>query len=95
MESGDVEMSKRLPIIRDNTPEEELALRRSIEADADTAEVTASRRVVRVGRPSGQTKTQVTVRLDKDLLEKLKSPEPRGWQTRLNSVLRNALKDPA
>lgn len=84
-------MPKRFPVINDNSAEEERAIATGIASDADTREITATDRVVRVGRPPGQTKAQVTVRLDKDLLEILRSPEPKGWQTRLNQALRDAL----
>ncbi len=84
-------MSRRPPVIRDNTPEEEHEISNAIGADPDTVEISASHRTVRVGRPPGQTKAQVTVRLDKDLLDILKKPEPKGWQTRLNKALRDAL----
>lgn len=46
----------------------------------------------RRGRPSGRTKEQVTVRIDKDVLAALQTPDPKGWQTRLNEALRAGLK---
>ena len=42
----------------------------------------------RRGRPAGATKEQVTVRIDKDVLAAIRGDNPRGWQTRLNAVLR-------
>src|SRR5215469_684353 len=45
----------------------------------------------RVGRPKGSgTKEMVTLRLDKDVLERFRAGGP-GWQTRLNDVLRVAV----
>ncbi|MDF1736005.1 MAG: BrnA antitoxin family protein [Minwuia sp.] len=84
-------MPKRMPMIRDNTDEEERAIQKGIRSDPDAPEILPSQKVARVGRPVGQSKKQVTVRLDKDLLEILRAPEPKGWQTRLNQALRDAL----
>lgn len=45
----------------------------------------------RIGRPkSANPKKLVTIRLDADLLERLKS-DGDGWQTRLNETLRKAV----
>jgi uncharacterized protein (DUF4415 family) len=45
----------------------------------------------RGGRPKGSgTKEMVTLRLDKDVLERFRASGP-GWQTRLNDVLRLAV----
>jgi uncharacterized protein (DUF4415 family) len=41
------------------------------------------------GRPVGSTKEQISLRLDKDLLEHLRSAGP-GWQSRMNQMLRQA-----
>jgi uncharacterized protein (DUF4415 family) len=43
----------------------------------------------RGGRPSGSEKQSVSIRLDKDVLEKFKAGGP-GWQTRINAALRRA-----
>lgn len=40
------------------------------------------------GRPVGSNKSQVTLRLDLEVLQALKSTG-RGWQTRANEVLRS------
>ncbi|MBT5050252.1 MAG: BrnA antitoxin family protein [Rhodospirillaceae bacterium] len=45
------------------------------------------------GRQKNPTKKLVTVRLDADLLEKLKE-DGKGWQTRLNAALRSAVLPP-
>ena len=43
------------------------------------------------GRPkTATTKEQVTVRLDPDVLAKLREAGP-GWQTRINGILRRAM----
>lgn len=44
----------------------------------------------RRGRPKGQSKTQVTLRLDNDVVAKLRSAGD-GWQTRVNGLLRAAI----
>lgn len=41
----------------------------------------------RVGRPAGSDKEQVTLRLDKAILDRWRSTGT-GWQTRLNAALR-------
>jgi len=46
-----------------------------------------------VGRPSldpSQVKQRITIRLDKDVLSKLRATGP-GWQTRINEILRKAV----
>ena len=42
------------------------------------------------GRPRGQSKTQVTLRLDNDVVTALRSAG-EGWQTRVNGLLRAAI----
>ena len=42
------------------------------------------------GRPPGQTKAAVAIRLDKDVLEALRATGP-GWQSRANELLRKAV----
>ncbi len=46
-----------------------------------------------VGRPSldpSQVKQRITIRLDQDVLSKLRATGP-GWQTRINEILRKAV----
>lgn len=43
----------------------------------------------RVGRPAGSDKQLVSIRLDKDVIDKFKAAGP-GWQTRINAALRRA-----
>jgi uncharacterized protein (DUF4415 family) len=44
---------------------------------------------MRSGRPAGSDKQLVSIRLDKDVVEKVKAGGP-GWQTRINAALRRA-----
>ena len=41
------------------------------------------------GRPRGSDKTQVSLRVDNDILERFRATGP-GWQTRMNEALRAA-----
>jgi uncharacterized protein (DUF4415 family) len=41
------------------------------------------------GRPLGSNKEQVTLRLDKDILDRFRAGGP-GWQSRINDALRKA-----
>jgi uncharacterized protein (DUF4415 family) len=70
--------------------EEDVRIRAGIEADPDTHEVSNAEVALmrRPGRPLGSgTKTQITLRIDTDVLEKFKASGD-GWQTRINDVLR-------
>ena len=70
--------------------EEDARIRAGIAADPDTHEVSgeAFKLMRRPGRPLGSgTKTQITLRLDTDIVEKFKASGD-GWQTRINEVLR-------
>jgi uncharacterized protein (DUF4415 family) len=59
------------------------------------AEVKDGARLVRRGRPQlPQAKRQVTLRLDPDLLDRLRASGP-GWQTRVNKALRDWIKKQA
>lgn len=42
------------------------------------------------GRPAGQTKAAVSIRLDKDVLDALRASGP-GWQSKANELLRKAV----
>ena len=83
---------KKHPTIRDNTPEEEAEAQRQIAQDPDAWATSPNAKVLKRGRPAGQTKEQVTVRLDKTLLEALRTPDPKGWQTRLNAAALRGLQ---
>lgn len=43
--------------------------------------------VKRPGRPRGSSKEQVSLRIDRDVLERFRATGP-GWQTRINEALR-------
>ncbi len=43
----------------------------------------------RPGRPSGSLKQRVTLRLDRDAIDRLRAGGP-GWQTRINDAVRKA-----
>jgi uncharacterized protein (DUF4415 family) len=45
--------------------------------------------VIRRGRPAGETKTQVSLRIDNDVLAAFRADGP-GWQSRMNAVLKKA-----
>lgn len=48
-------------------------------------------KIIRRGRPPiKNTKKQITLRLDADIIESFKS-EGTGWQTRMNDALRHAI----
>ena len=82
---------KKPPGIVDNTPEEEAEVQRQIAEDPDTWATPASAKVVKRGRSLPPTVEQVTVGIDRDVLEALKTPKAEGWQGRLNQTLRRAL----
>jgi uncharacterized protein (DUF4415 family) len=75
------------------TPAEDAAIDAGIAADPDTYEVSATefKQMRRPGRPVGSgLKTQITLRLDTDLVETFKATGD-GWQTRINAALRDAV----
>tara|TARA_B110000977_G_scaffold196734_1_gene277731 strand:- start:68 stop:316 length:249 start_codon:yes stop_codon:yes gene_type:complete len=80
-----------MPKIRDNSPEKELEILLQIQGDPETWETPQDAVVLRRGRPSGQNKSQVTIRLDNDILNALQATSTKGWQTRANALLRKAL----
>lgn len=71
-------------------PEREAALQHAIAEDPDTWTVAADSKPRRIGRPRGSNKSHVNIRLDDDILARLKADGP-GWQTRANDTLRQAL----
>ena len=42
------------------------------------------------GRPRGSDKEQISLRIDKEVLERFRANGP-GWQTKMNSALRKAV----
>ena len=94
------------PVAR-NTPEEEAAIQRGIALDPDnpewTAEDWANARPTREvmpdlleawrrsrGRQKTPTKVLVSLRLDSDVVERLRA-SGRGWQSRVNEMLKKAV----
>jgi uncharacterized protein (DUF4415 family) len=78
------------------TPEEDAAITAAAMSDPDAlpfsdSDWEAVKHVATRGRPLGSgNKMQVTLRLDIDVVEKLKA-EGAGWQTRANAVLRRSV----
>ena len=76
------------------TPAEDTAITAVAMADPDAvpftdAEWEQAKPLVRRGRPLGSgTKTQVTLRLDVEVVEKFRASGD-GWQTRINDALKS------
>ena len=76
------------------TPAEDAAITAAALADPDAAPFTDAeweqvKPLVRRGRPLGSgTKTQVTLRLDVEVVEKFRASGD-GWQTRINEALKS------
>lgn len=86
-------MNKR-PKLIPPTPEEDTAITATALSDPDNPPLTddqlARMRPMR-GRPRlARPKVALTMRVDADVLDALKRSGP-GWQTRVNSLLRDAL----
>ena len=82
------------------TAEEDAQINAGIAADPDTYSLTdeeweAVKHTATRGRPLGSgSKIQVTLRLDIDVVNKLKA-SGTGWQTRANAALRKAVLNSA
>ena len=74
------------PDTRELTDEDFARMRPAVEVDPRLAEFLRKERATRKACP----KTRVTLRLDDDVLARLREDGP-GWQTRANYVLRRAL----
>ena len=76
------------------TPAEDAAITAAALADPDAVPLTDAeweqvKPLVRRGRPLGSgTKTQVTLRLDVEVVEKFRASGD-GWQTRINEALKS------
>lgn len=76
------------------TPADDAAIAAAALADTDAVPFTDAewekvKPLVRRGRPLGSgTKTQVTLRLDVDVVQKFKASGD-GWQTRINEALKS------
>ena len=55
----------------------------------DKADFMIGDTVIRRGRPAGETKTQVSLRIDNDVLAAFRAEGP-GWQSRMNAALKKA-----
>jgi uncharacterized protein (DUF4415 family) len=76
----------------DNPPLRDDQLRRLRPAHEVRPELVARQRRRERGRPkSEKTKQQVTLRIDRDVIEKFRSTG-EGWQSRINDALRKAAK---
>lgn len=59
--------------------------------DFDSADYYIGKKLVRRGRPkSEQPKQSITIRLDRDVVERFRETGP-GWQGRINQALRKML----
>ena len=74
-----------------NDPETEARIQAAIAADPDTWTPPPGHKPIGRGRPRGSRKTRVTTMLDNDVIAALKEGGEKGWQTRLNATLRQAL----
>lgn len=72
------------------TQDEDAAINAGIAQDPDTYELgSAEFKQLRRGRPLGSgTKTQITLRLDVDVVNSFKASGD-GWQTRINDALKS------
>ena len=82
------------------TPEEDAAITAAAMSDPDAVPFTDAeweqvRPLVRRGRPLGSgSKTQVTLRLDVEVVQKFRATGD-GWQTRINDVLKSWVRTQA
>ena len=80
------------------TPEEDAAITAAAMSDPDAVPFTDSeweqvKPLVRRGRPLGSgSKTQVTLRLDVEVVQKFRATGD-GWQTRINDALKSWAQD--
>ena len=82
------------------TPEEDAAITAAAMSDPDAVPFTDAeweqvKPLVRRGRPLGSgSKTQVTLRLDVELVQKFRATGD-GWQTRINDALKSWVRTQA
>jgi uncharacterized protein (DUF4415 family) len=55
----------------------------------EKADFMIGRQIIRRGRPPGSAKTQVSLRLDNEVIAAFRAQGP-GWQSRMNEALRKA-----
>lgn len=91
-----MKQSKKVGLIQP-TAAEDVAIARGIEQDPDTMEITGDmlagmQPLARRGRPPlEQPKLSMTMRVDADVLMAIKATGS-GWQSRVNDVLREAVR---
>ncbi len=78
-------VTKNTLVDPDNAPE-------LTDAWFEKADLMQGTKLVRRGRPVGQTKASQTVRFDLDVLAAFKATG-KGWQTRMNEALREWIKE--
>jgi uncharacterized protein (DUF4415 family) len=85
-------MSKEKPVIFDDDNPEwtEADFARAKRGDDIPAAIRAAFPKSKGGRPAGSNKEQVSLRIDKDVLERFRAGGP-GWQSRMNEALRKAV----
>ena len=77
------------------TVAEDEVINRGIAADPDTYELGAAdlKQMKRIGRPKAEvTKERITIRLSAGVLDDFRATGP-GWQTRIDSALKEWLKE--
>lgn len=84
----DARINQGIALDPDNPELTERDFRRAVPTSAIVPELAAQRRVR--GPQKAPIKTLVSMRLDPDLLERLKADGP-GWQGRVNDLLRQAV----
>ncbi len=81
--------------IRLNTPEEDARVNAGIAADPDTHEVSDAEFALmrrRAGRPPATVvRPMISMRVDPDIAAALRA-SGKGWQTRVNALLRQAIE---
>jgi len=83
-------MSEKPVVFDDDNPEwTEADFARARRGDAIPAHIRAAFPKTKGGRPRGSNKEQVSLRIDKDVLERFRAGGP-GWQSRINEALRRA-----
>ena len=91
MTAPEVEANLRHIDSSDHDEETEAEIQAAIANDPDTWTPPPGHIPIGRGRPRGSAKTRVTTMLDDDVIAALKESGEKGWQTRLNATLRQAL----
>lgn len=85
-------MSDKRPVVFDDDNPEwtEADFARAKRGDEIPAHILAAFPKSKGGRPKGSNKETVTLRIDKDVVAKLRASGP-GWQSRINELLRQSV----